>query len=39
MKIDRRQFMQGTAAAAAVGTFGPNAWAEDPINVASIHDL
>ena len=39
MKIDRRKFLQGTAAAAAAGMFGPNAWAEDPINVASIHDL
>src|SRR6202163_5068433 len=42
MKIDRRKFLQSaasTAAAAAAGMFGPNAWAEDPINVASIHDL
>src|SRR6266853_1274079 len=39
MKINRRRFLQGTAAAAAAGMFGPNAWAEDPINVASIHDL
>jgi hypothetical protein len=31
MKINRRSFLQSTAAAAAVGTFGPNAWAEDPI--------
>jgi urea transport system substrate-binding protein len=39
MKINRRSFLQSTAAAAAVGTFGPNAWAEDPIKVASVHDL
>ncbi len=39
MKINRRSFLQSTAAAAAAGMFGPNAWAEDPINVASIHDL
>jgi len=39
MKVDRRRFLQGTAAIAAAGMFGPNAWAEDPINVASIHDL
>src|SRR6202165_82151 len=39
MKIDRRKFLQSTAAAAAAGMFGPNAWAEDPISIASIHDL
>src|SRR3977135_3950445 len=39
MKVDRRRFLQGPAAIAAAGMFGPNAWAEDPINVASIHDL
>jgi urea transport system substrate-binding protein len=39
MKINRRSFLQSTTAAAAAGMFGPNAWAEDPINVASIHDL
>lgn len=40
MKVNRRRFLQGTAAAAAaVGGFAPNAWAEDPISVASIHDL
>src|SRR6202051_2080745 len=39
MKVNRRRFLQGTAAAVAAGMFGHNAWAEDPINVASIHDL
>jgi urea transport system substrate-binding protein len=39
MKINRRSLLQSTAAAAAAGMFGPNARAEDPINVASIHDL
>src|ERR1700730_18364231 len=39
MKVNRRRFLQGTAAAVAAGTLGSNAWAEDPINVASIHDL
>src|SRR6267154_3586881 len=39
MKINRRSFLQSTTAIAAAGMFGPNAWAEDPINVASIHDL
>jgi branched-chain amino acid transport system substrate-binding protein len=39
MKVNRRRFLQGTAAAAATGAFGSSAWAEDPINVASIHDL
>src|SRR5258706_12088165 len=39
MRVDRRGLLQGAAAPAAAGMFGPNAWAEDPINVASIHDL
>src|ERR1700752_3888267 len=39
MKVNRRRFLQGPAATAAAGTFGSNAWAQDPINVASIHDL
>jgi urea transport system substrate-binding protein len=39
MKFNRRRFLQGTAAAAAAGAFPATAWAEDPINVASIHDL
>src|SRR6476660_7583314 len=39
MKINRRKLLQGTAAVAAAGAFGSSAWAEDPINVAGIHDL
>src|SRR5258705_10382174 len=39
MKVNRRRFLQGTAAAAATGAFGSSAWAEDAINVGSIHDL
>jgi branched-chain amino acid transport system substrate-binding protein len=39
MTFNRRRFLQGTAATTAAGVFGSNAWAEDPINVASIHDL
>ena len=40
MKVNRRRFLQGTAAAAAAGAFSSSsAWAEDPIGVASIHDL
>src|SRR6202162_6579055 len=39
MKVNRRSFLQSTAASAAAGMCGPTAWAEDPINVASIHDL
>src|SRR4030088_2099635 len=39
MKLNRRRFLEGTAATAAAGMFGSNAWADDPINVASIHDL
>ena len=39
MKVNRRIFLQGTAGAAAAGAFSLPAWAEDPISVASIHDL
>src|SRR2546430_14820801 len=39
MKVNRRAFLQSTAATAATGMFSSSAWAEDPINVASIHDL
>src|SRR5260370_2766582 len=39
MKLNRRRFLQSTAATAAAGMVGSNAWADDPINVASIHDL
>ena len=39
MKVNRRRFLQSTAAAAAAGMFASTAWAEDPIGVASIHDL
>src|SRR6202045_4949447 len=39
MKLNRRRLLQGTAATAAAGMFGSDAWAEDPISVASIHDL
>ena len=39
MKVNRRSFLQATAGAAAAGAFSSPAWAEDPINVASIHDL
>src|ERR1700754_2109541 len=39
MKVNRRTFLQTTAATAAAGMFSSSAWAEDPINVASIHDL
>ena len=39
MKVNRRTFLQSTAATAAAGMFSSSAWAEDPINVASIHDL
>lgn len=40
MKLNRRRLLQGTAATAAAGMFGSSAWgAEDPIGVASIHDL
>ena len=39
MKVNRRAFLHTTAATAAAGIFSSSAWAEDPINVASIHDL
>src|ERR1700721_1174898 len=39
MKVNRRRFLQSTAAAAAAGAFSSSAWAEDPIGVASVHDL
>jgi urea transport system substrate-binding protein len=39
MKVNRRSFLQATAGAAAAGAFSSSAWAEDPISVASIHDL
>ena len=39
MRVNRRTFLQSTAATAAAGMFSSGAWAEDPINVASIHDL
>jgi urea transport system substrate-binding protein len=39
MKLNRRTFLQTTAAVAAGGAFSSRAFAEDPINVASIHDL
>ncbi|GLR88552.1 urea ABC transporter substrate-binding protein [Bradyrhizobium iriomotense] len=39
MRVNRRTFMQGTAATAAAGMFSSSAVAEEPINVASIHDL
>jgi len=39
MKLNRRTFLQSTAATAATGMFGSTAWAEDPIGVAGIHDL
>src|SRR5258705_4603287 len=39
MKFNRRRFLQTTAATAAAGMFSSNAFAEDPIGVASIHDL
>ena len=39
MKVNRRTFLQTTAATAAAGMFSSSAWAEDPIGVASIHDL
>src|SRR5919201_1824825 len=39
MTLNRRRFLQGTAAATAAGMFSSNAFAEDTISVASIHDL
>ncbi|HEY4835044.1 MAG TPA: twin-arginine translocation signal domain-containing protein, partial [Bradyrhizobium sp.] len=39
MKLNRRRFLQSTAATAAAGMFGSSAYADDPISVASIHDL
>ena len=40
MTLNRRQFLQSTAAAtAAAGMVSSNAFAEDAIGVASIHDL
>src|ERR1700761_6850586 len=39
MKFNRRQFLQTTAPGVPAGIFSPTAWADDPINVASIHDL
>ena len=39
MKVNRRRFLQSTAATAAAGMFASTAWAEDPIGVASLHDL
>src|SRR5207247_10759380 len=39
MRVNRRTLLQSTAAAAAAAMFSSSARAEDPINVASIHDL
>src|SRR5215470_12935056 len=39
MSMNRRTFLTGTAAAVAVGASSRPAFAEDPIGVASIHDL
>ena len=39
MDMHRRMFLQGSAAAAAVGGFSSRALGEDTISVASIHDL
>src|SRR5260221_654455 len=39
MKVNRRKLLQSTAATAAAGMFSSSAFAQDPINVASIHDL
>jgi len=39
MTINRRTALKGMAATAAAGMFSSPAWAEDPISVASIHDL
>ena len=40
MSVNRRKFLQGTAGTvAAASMFGSSAFADEPINVASIHDL
>ena len=43
MTVDRRKFLHGAAATAALAAgssgFGASAWAAEPIKVASIHDL
>src|SRR5215813_14620496 len=39
MSVNRRKFLQSSAALAAASAFSSEAFAEDPINVASIHDL
>src|SRR5260370_9641314 len=39
MKFNRRRFLQSTAATGAAGMFSSSAFADDPISVASIHDL
>ena len=39
MTLNRRRFLQSTAATAAAGMFASSAFAEDAIGVASIHDL
>jgi urea transport system substrate-binding protein len=39
MNINRRTLLKSTAAVAAAGAFSSQAWAEDPISVAGIHDL
>jgi len=39
MTLNRRRFLQGTAATAAGGMFSSSAFAEDAISVASVHDL
>jgi urea transport system substrate-binding protein len=39
MHVNRRRFLQGAAGMAAAVGGASTAWAEDPINVAGIHDL
>ena len=39
MTLNRRRFLQGTAATAAGAMFASSAFAEDAISVASVHDL
>ncbi len=39
MSVNRRQFLQTTAATAAAGVFSSRAFAADPILVGSLHDL